>query len=981
MKKTYIFLFLIVSFLMAFAKVRTIRFYHLGTYTEIPLSQIDSITHSQYNTEGVLQKDIVSTMIWMADYKYVFPIEEVDSSVFCIYTPESKTKYDEMTGDVEDFLSSHEGATIEDILTQLGKYHQDVKTKVKDSILYIEMGRYRYICDPYGLTCNDNIEDETINEAYMEALAADIHKALYGENGSTRAQTDKFWGTDSRYSARQASQKITLRKKKVMVWNPWKSDAFRTIPSGLRSDNFMSLTALGNLASFSDYDIVLMNCHGTEDGEVMVPRYEPSDVSYPLLTNHEEGTYYMKGSTGTGIYFKRAYVLKEPFLREQISADLSQTMVWTSMCHANTDHSVLKRVLKSKGVAAFAGANNKVADFVVQQKFPVFVTDFYEHASAAGAAMKAFRKNNSGSPISAGYSYSNTEQQRIEGVYSFEYYKDISYEPLVTAMPAVDDRPVASITLPYDLANSVMGSRSMARVTATDELSAGFWLRNKATGEVTEQDFNATTTSLLNRYNYEGIITRLELQWDTESFEAGDYEYRTYLEIDGEKYYSKEKYEFTKEQEVFLETLDATDTIGDYAVLNGVFYSPGGNVQLAGFVVSATPDFSDFITVTNNSLSNYIISSYSNELYGVYPGMTYYYKAFVYVKDKYYFGDTKSFATSWGVAGKIDYLRNIADQYSIDEDGQGYVSFLLETNLSVKTNYLCDDWGVYVSDFNNTGEIRSWKLGDSSVTQIDGGGIICKIHKSWLDVMDFDKKEAKKVLKIGLYKIVNYSTGQVALLGEPKEFTIRYSQYPSVKFTDARVGQTVSLGMQNGEQRYSTEIFIDYDIKGALWAKGLRLVSLNSNTDNNTSPLQIVGDGHYTNTSFDYKYSMSASKSISFTLNLILLDGSEYPCQNKVRIYDDDSGFSIYVVDNYHVRENARARNDARSPALFILNKAVMGSYDKELSIKAQEGTDKLNDMPHVINDTGGEAWRMFENLKGADAYESFQNDYPPSGD
>ena len=75
MKKLYIILALVVvSFLMLFAgdTIKILRIYHNGTFTAIPLANIESVNHS---------KNIVSSYIDTVDSTYNFPINEIDSVV------------------------------------------------------------------------------------------------------------------------------------------------------------------------------------------------------------------------------------------------------------------------------------------------------------------------------------------------------------------------------------------------------------------------------------------------------------------------------------------------------------------------------------------------------------------------------------------------------------------------------------------------------------------------------------------------------------------------------------------------------------------------------------------------------------------------------------------------------------------------------------------------------------------------------------
>jgi hypothetical protein len=79
MKKLYIILSLIVvSFLMVFAAdtVKMLRIYYHGTFTAVPLPNIDSIDHSEIDSNGDLQ-----TVIEAIDSTRRIPVSEIDSVV------------------------------------------------------------------------------------------------------------------------------------------------------------------------------------------------------------------------------------------------------------------------------------------------------------------------------------------------------------------------------------------------------------------------------------------------------------------------------------------------------------------------------------------------------------------------------------------------------------------------------------------------------------------------------------------------------------------------------------------------------------------------------------------------------------------------------------------------------------------------------------------------------------------------------------
>ena len=885
MKKAYLLLFLVVSFMMVFAgdTIKVLRIHYNGGYTDIPLAQIYNITHSEYDENDVQQPNVVTSVIWTADNQYKFPIEKIESAEVVEKELEGEELYAEVTTDLHNFLSTHEGVTIEEIQAQLKKYPSNVTSYVENNILYINIDGYNYMCDLYGVTLNDFIQDEIINETYINNLINEINSALHWNNMNARAQA-KNEGLVTR-----SDQKITLRKKKVLLWNPWESSAFRNIPLGLSTNDFDSFVALGNLKSFSNYDIVIMDCHGTPNGEVMVPRNRfTSELSGFKLRED-----YDKGSVGSGPSYKETWVLKESLLNKLISNDLSETMVWTAMCHANADASVLKRILRSRNVAAFAGANNKVANYVVQGKFSSFVAEFYKNASAADAAKEAFANENvSSNKISSDYVYVNSEHETIRGTYSFEYYKDISYEPLVTAMNAVDNKPVASITMPYNLADAVMASRR--RTTSTSSISAGFWFKNKLTNKVTEQEINKSTTTLNNRYDYKKIISRIELLGDTKDIESGTYYYRTYLKIDGKKEYSDAIFEFTKIGGN-VETLEAPYAKADVAQLYGIF-NCSKPIEEAGFYVGSSQELSEYLKFTVSQAAGMSSGYFYNYVTGAHPSDTYYYKAYVIVDGEIYFGETLPLKTSWTIDGEIKDYKTKTAKYIVDDEGE-YVAFNVNMNytaplMSTRT----EEWGVYIDNYNKKGDKYYYSSPSINLSE-DTRDITIEVDKSWFDQKNTSNFQAIRNLKMGVYKIVQYDNGKEIYYSEPQDIRLVYEEQPSATFKTANLVSTSSATNEYGTEYWQTVLSGKYEINGSFWLDKIDLVIFRGDADDKVGTWKIEGDGLH-----DYKFTYSYSKEhtsidLAFRFDMILTNGSRVPSTNGVRLTGTNKVTGISITN------------------------------------------------------------------------------------
>ena len=508
--------------------VPAILFFHNDSIIQSFLrSDVDSMRYSYIDINGEKQNEVVTQLVYLKDTIIQIPLAEIDSVV---YTPPSYSNelYLKVTTELHDYLKSHEGVVIEDVQSYLEKYSELVTTKIINNVMYINVDNsHEFICDPLMETCVGESEGE-LHGINIEELMGEINNALYPEE-TTEEMGSAFVRKD--YSGTRASSgPVMLSKRKILFWDPFNMNT-RLKGFDQIADTGNSLDALNTL---SNYDVAVLFCHGeSRDGMMGVP------ASFRTSLGEDN---YVDGIIGTGEKTEKILFIKESKLRQLIGAnDLSHTIVFMSMCHSDTNKSMIKKILNSHNVAAFAGANNTMDNGVVDFIFN-FVNEFYlTRAFASNIIMSEFGSDSSASPIRKSY----TTRNGVSGTYSYYYTGDIYYEPSVTAMSAVENKPRASIILPYELAVSASATRnfSQSRVSYAD-VSAGFWIRNKETGETMEWDFSDSSIELYHRYDYKTMTSRIEVLRVTDDMEDGTYEYRTYLKINGEKMYSENIYEF-----------------------------------------------------------------------------------------------------------------------------------------------------------------------------------------------------------------------------------------------------------------------------------------------------------------------------------------------------------------------------------------------------------------------------------------------------
>ena len=464
--------------------------------------------------------------------------------------------YNQVADELYDYLYNHDGATIHDIQEQLKKYSSLVTSEVKDNILYLTIDSiYEQVCDPYGMTCPIGNEDFTEETEDFEKLMTEIHDALYPDEADSHTRSGSLWDFSiGKSSTRAEGADVILTKHELYVWDPWQAKRadFNSM-THMTDNDIKDGRTLNDMKTFGNYDIVLLICHGASDGCIGVPQNSAylNELEDPAL-NLKFRIDYIDGSIGTGPNATKAYILKKSALEKFLIGNLSETILWTSMCFANASGSVLKSRAKELGVPAFAGADKTVyMNGKPQVWLGTFANYFYnnEYPLYAGTcAQRTFKASSNDAPVTVRY------DRPENGVYSFEYYKHIQYKPLVEVQKEVENQPRARIvtsskSLRAASANPTRGLG--ATRTSSNNISAGFWIRDKETKEITEIEFNSSTVKQYGDMYYypkepnkEKEIVRIEVLGNTDDLDEGTYEYKTYLEIDGKKEYSEETYEF-----------------------------------------------------------------------------------------------------------------------------------------------------------------------------------------------------------------------------------------------------------------------------------------------------------------------------------------------------------------------------------------------------------------------------------------------------
>ena len=493
---------------------------------------------------------------------------EIENDVFEFDIPDGNRElYDQITTELYDYLYSHEDATIEDIQDFLTKYPTQVTSEVHDDILYLKIDSvYDFICDPYGNTRPDEMENFKLDGYETSNILKEVESTLYPDGGyqetNTRSADYKSNVSTTRNNTRSLfGGKKYLRKRNILLWDPWNISQLdvNTIKN-IFNDKLHIKPCIGLKAKlemikeFVNYDVVYMCCHGTPEGEICMPSSRQD--WYNVYTGRGR-------DLDTGLK-----ITKEQLENLFSGLDLSETVIWTSICYAGRDNSILKKIVfEDAKAAAFSGCDNKAKTNYTSFPFPNFLRCLYgrttrtsvQDAAILSIPLKLYElinykdiKHYTDDVLKPDRKPSRIQMEYsghgVSGNYWFDWSKTPVYaEPIGEVSGPIYNKPVAALTLPYDQLQDLLNriERQSTRSSSDDNIAVGFWFKNKNTGEISEMNISDSTVTAHKKYNYKDLCGRIELLGKTDNLAPGTYEYRTYFEIDGEKEYSDSIYEFT----------------------------------------------------------------------------------------------------------------------------------------------------------------------------------------------------------------------------------------------------------------------------------------------------------------------------------------------------------------------------------------------------------------------------------------------------
>lgn len=471
--------------------------------------------------------------------------KDAEEDVFVSASEEDIEMFDSISEDVASFLENNVDASYEEMQRYLEKYSSQVSSVVEDSFLYITTsGGLEIQVDKFGLSkmeeSTGNIDTDDFNN-----LVTTVDKSLgIIDDTGTRSVTENKKAREANSITRGTrNDERVLNSRKILLWAPWDeldiydfqrtihaiAQAYRLDFNQERDEYIGSVCSLESMKTFSDYDLVVLVCHGNSRGQLVVPYNKKWKER--IGKGARVGDFYLNN----GNKYEKAVVLDKD-MTACLPKNMSKTVLWTAMCYAFSDKSAIKNAVLKADAADFIGATSKVGKNEVLPRLNGFAVRFYRGASTA----EAFYPE---TPRKTYYKYEL--KSGIKGLYCKGDIDNVYYQyPL--CLPAKGSMMRGCQT----------GSRNITRNanhatrTTTNE-DAGFWIKNTETGIETTIPFSESSKVSYKAYSFENIKSYI-YECKTDDFEEGNYEYRTYERINGETVYSDETFELEKTNNYIL---------------------------------------------------------------------------------------------------------------------------------------------------------------------------------------------------------------------------------------------------------------------------------------------------------------------------------------------------------------------------------------------------------------------------------------------
>ncbi len=503
---------------------------------------------------------------------------------------------DNLSDDIKDMITNNENLTYKDIQDRI-KDNKDIESsEVEDDVMCIYMKNGLQLqVDLEGNSLLADNEESEYDDVDIDKLVDEISEALeinedeeevYNSPARINSSVESANAKHTPMNAPNNSKTRILQRNNVLIWAPWEGhdnnlnnfhSALTQAMNGFqaklgineytyKSDRMLSSNMhpkIDDLNSFSNYGLVILICHGTPKGQLAIPKTAYwAGLFNQSIKEHiknqkigDKATYRLdNGLVGEFICKKGSKPdtkteVCEGLLLEPKFPDLSNTILWTCMCYAAAPGSVIQAAASKSNVADFMGANNVVTGTVAFSAMQVWAAQFFNKGLGGASSDDAFNNIANSSfksiKISAGANNCFFYKDRDKSGAFLQKSKGYLLAYKLTPIPKqskTDRYPVANVYTPASMnPNNGRRVKALAQEASTSQISAGFYITNKNTGQSQLVPFseNDKVKSATN-----GIITRLLITGNTDNLEEGEYKYKTYLKIGSDISYSEQEYTF-----------------------------------------------------------------------------------------------------------------------------------------------------------------------------------------------------------------------------------------------------------------------------------------------------------------------------------------------------------------------------------------------------------------------------------------------------
>lgn len=330
MKRIAVTLFItIITCLFATAGdvIKVLRVYSGGEYTTIPLSGIDSLAHSKYDSDGILHNEHVSSIVHAIDRDYQMSINNIDSIVVLDFDIQ---RYEDEIAEIKNYMDEQEGQKFNTFLKNLLiwlKSKENIQDVTYDENIALITIRFRNGLDSHisFQYITDNQEESNTSIAYASAnnkTAYNYYDVRFEADEQIMKNTKILhikgmymsWGPFNTYN----EEKECLEKSREQ--SPVKFEEIR-----------YSSESLDFMENLSDYGlIVISQTHGGGNGSFVVTRPEVLDVKYFYLPSNFVA-YVKSGEVKTVFYKSTPVYLIYPSLIAKKLRD-SDAIVYANYC-------------------------------------------------------------------------------------------------------------------------------------------------------------------------------------------------------------------------------------------------------------------------------------------------------------------------------------------------------------------------------------------------------------------------------------------------------------------------------------------------------------------------------------------------------------------------------------------------------------------------------------------------------------------------